>query len=561
MLLACKSSAPPGPESVPGCEPATTAIAEIQGDQSFSPLVGSEVTIGGIVTRLDDGSGFTLEEPGSDHSPLTSNGIYVEDQFFSGEVKTGQRWLITGQVSERGSKQDTLTTLSAVSHRLLCASGSDLPISRLILPLDSRQREAIESMRVSFRQSLNVADVYGFYRGEVLLSSIHPLRVPTEDAFPGDSAGRLRQSNREHSIQTLLDPSDKALVHRGSRLRQAYGVMGHNGNSQVLFFEGDLRAVSPPPPGLADAGPGITRVVNMNLLNYFNGDGTGHGFPGERGAKSFADFTAQANRIQSALSALQPGILAVQELENDGFGPHSAARSLLKLLEAAVPGDWAVVKTNSGKIGTDHITVGVFYRADLLAALGSPGVLDSAPFRGLSRQPLAQLFRDRASGVTFLLVANHLKSKGSCPESGRNSDQGDGQGCWNPMRVEAAAAVAEWAIQRARTAGTEHVIILGDMNAYRNEDPIQAFRQLDFTELVEHYSGLPQYSYVYRGESGTLDYIFTTGSVLDFVRHAEIWHVNSGWPQKTDLPQPWLRFSDHDPVLLDLDFSQAATSD
>ena len=33
--------------------------------------------------------------------------------------------------------------------------------------------------------------------------------------------------------------------------------------------------------------------------------------------------------------------------------------------------------------------------------------------------------------------------------------------------------------------GTDNILILGDMNAYRNEDPITAIRNAGFTELIE----------------------------------------------------------------------------
>ncbi|MFB3077173.1 MAG: endonuclease/exonuclease/phosphatase family protein, partial [Lysobacterales bacterium] len=109
--------------------------------------------------------------------------------------------------------------------------------------------------------------------------------------------------------------------------------------------------------------------------------------------------------------------------------------------------------------------------------------------------------------------------------------------------------------------GTDRILILGDMNSARNEDPVRVFRNQGFTELVEQIAGLPQHSYVYRGETGTLDYAFASDALLPSVSHAEIWHINSGWPQRMELPDPWLRSSDHDPVVVDLDFSQLDTSD
>jgi predicted extracellular nuclease len=326
-------------------------------------------------------------------------------------------------------------------------------------------------------------------------------------------------------------------------------------------MEQPLQSRVPQAPDLSEPGDRLIRVVSMNLLNFFNGDGAGGDFPTERGPKSYDDFLAQARRIQSALAVMQPTLIGVQELENDGFGEFSAAQSLLDLLNESVPGRWSVVQTQSGKIGKHDISIGLFYRKDILEAVGPSHVLDSLPFRGLSRQPLAQLFRERSSGAEFLVAANHFKSKGSCPDSGVNSNQDDGQGCWNAARVAAAESLITWLGDLARNAGTSNALILGDMNSYRQEDPIRTFRKAEYRDLVEYVLGLPQYSYVFWGQAGTLDYAFSTEALLPFVRTAEFWHINADWPQKVELPQPWLRFSDHDPIVVDLDFSQAATSD
>jgi len=49
--------------------------------------------------------------------------------------------------------------------------------------------------------------------------------------------------------------------------------------------------------------------------------------------------------------------------------------------------------------------------------------------------------------------------------------------------------------------------------------------------------------------------------LLENVLQAYIWHVNAAFPAKMELPQPWLRFSDHDPVVVELRIRQSKTSD
>ena len=79
-------------------------------------------------------------------------------------------------------------------------------------------------------------------------------------------------------------------------------------------------------------------------------------------------------------------------------------------------------------------------------------------------------------------------------------------------------------------------------------------------DLVEHLDGLPQHSFRYFGQAGTLDYAFASPQLVGRARSASIWHINADWPRNMDLPAPWLRMSDHDPVVIDLDFNQASTS-
>ncbi|MEE8339456.1 MAG: ExeM/NucH family extracellular endonuclease [Xanthomonadales bacterium] len=561
LLASCQQSDPEPASGLHRCDVETTQVAAIQGDGYASTMVGSEVVIRGIITRLEPGTGFYIEEPGSDASPTTSNAIFVEAPALSHEASPGQMIMISGQVSELGKARDTLTALTGISSHQLCGAGFELPETPVELPLDSRQREAIESMRIILDQGLTVTDVYNLHRGEVTLSAKGALRVPTEDGPPGPSAASLAQENREWSVRTAISGASQPKLKYGTAAIQLTGIMGNNGKGQVLLLEQPVNGALPDSPGLKAPEKNNIRVASFNLLNFFNGDGLGSGFPTERGAKTYNDFLAQANRIRSAIAIMQPHLLAVQELENDGFGPHSAARSLIELLNESGHGSWSAVEPTSARIGSDVITVGLFYRSDLLATEGPAHTLDSAPFRNLSRQPLAQLFRDRSTGQRFLIAANHLKSKGRCPKTGENADQGDGQGCWSPARVAAAKAVGDWVNRLAGKSGTDRILILGDMNAWRGTDPISIFKSKGFTDLVEQFAELPQHSYVYRGEAGTLDYVFASAALLPSVSHAAIWHINSGWPQKMELPDPWLRSSDHDPVVVDLDFSQLDTSD
>ena len=263
--------------------------------------------------------------------------------------------------------------------------------------------------------------------------------------------------------------------------------------------------------------------------------------------------------IGAAIRVLDPHVIAVMELENDGFGANSAAQDFIQLANNATHKAWAVTRPMDDNTGTDQIAVGMFYRTDRLKAIGPAQSLGGEVFKR-SRQPQAQLFQQLPDGETLLIVINHLKSKGSCPDAGVDANQNDGQGCWNDMRRISAEKMSAWAKEIAASKGTENTLILGDMNAYRNEDPIGAIRAAGFTELMER-NQLPTYSFVYSGQRGTLDYAFSSDALLGKVENAFIWNANAAFPAKVALPQPWLGFSDHDPVVVELRLRQSSTSD
>ena len=558
-LAACARPADVPPETNLLCGADHVRISAVQGSGFSSPRAQSTVSVRGVVTRVEAGSGLYLE--GNEDRGDASRGLFVSDASLSRNAQTGQELAVTGRVAELGSGRDTLTSLVEVEAHGLCGEAAQSPLTRVSLPLDPRQREALEGMRLAVDGLLVLTDHYNLRQGEWTLSAKAPLRLPTEDAAPGAAANMLARSNRDRSIQVVLPGPDFPALPVGAGISQVLGVLGRHDDRPQLLLESAPQADEVDFDRIQPPAKNRLRVVSLNLLNYFNGDGRGGGFPTPRGASTPEEFQTQQERTAAAIERMQPHLLAVQELENDGFGPNSAARSLLDLLNTTGATDWAFVDPGVKRVGGDVITVGLFFRRQILEPAGPPQLLRGSAFEGLSRVPMAQVFRERSSGSSFLVAVNHLKSKGRCPDGGQNARQGDGQGCWNTARVDAVQALLPWLEQLAQKSATRQVLILGDMNAWRQEDPIRAYRNQGYVDLVEEISGLPQYSFLYFGQRGTLDYAFATPEMRSRTRQASIWHINADWPQAMALPRPWLRLSDHDPVVVDFEFSQLSTPD
>jgi predicted extracellular nuclease len=542
------------------CESSHIPISSIQGSGETSPMLSQEVVIRGIATYVLPSKGLFIEDSNPDDSGETSNGLFIDSPELSEVIKAGDKLFMSGTVMELGDSSNTITALTGISGFKTCASYQSLPDTPVKLPLSTDEREALEGMLISIGQEVVITDVYYAASGLLAVNLGGVMPAPTEIARPGPDARAQAAKNRKSSLNIELLGKDQELFPAGTRLMGLKGVLGHDGRGLRLSLFEPLRIIPSNPTPLGNPGENELRVVGINLLNYFNGDGQSGEFPTPRGAKTVEGFSDQRARLSATISLLKPHLVAVMELENDGFEANSAARDFISDLESATGETWLVIP-HDAMVGEDVISVGLFYREDKLEPIGKAGVLTSPEFQGLSRAPMAQNFQDKASGESFLVVVNHLKSKGSCPPDGRNSDLNDGQGCWNLARTQAAQAMTRWTNTLANKNTGGKALILGDMNAYRMENPITAIIDAGFSDLKAASAFGSEFSYIRFGAAGTLDYAFASPKLRPHVQSTRIMHINSNYPPGVDLPRPWLRSSDHDPVVVDLRFRQSATLD
>nr|WP_256261021.1 ExeM/NucH family extracellular endonuclease [Shewanella sp. NIFS-20-20] len=314
------------------------------------------------------------------------------------------------------------------------------------------------------------------------------------------------------------------------------------------------------------------------------------GFPTARGADTTQEFTRQRDKIIRAIYDLNADIVGLMEIENDGFAEHSAIADLVAGVNAladlvagvnALAGDnaYAYVTPETSQIGSDAIAVGILYRPERVTTVGAAKILDSqnSPVdeNGLplfddtkSRPMLTQSFTELASGQTLVIGVNHLKSKGSSCAGDGDDDTGDGQGNCNLTRTRAAQGITGYLAQQYPQ---QHIVLLGDYNAYRQEDPIRQITAAGFAEVASTLDATYPYSYVFDGQSGQLDYGFVSDSLLDAVVDMAYWHINTDEPlaldynlefkssaQQDSLYQDTaFRSSDHDPLIMTLALSPA----
>jgi len=576
------NGAAPGPVEPPPADgevcdvPVTNEIGDVQGTGATTPLAGSTVTVEGVVVGDVPGlSGFYLQDADGDGNAATSDGVFV---FSEVAVDLGDTVAVTGAAEEYFGQ----TQVRAEGRVGVCADGTvaDLPApAALDLPADDDAREQLEGMRVAPADTLTVSEVYDLTSfGELTLSEGGLLVQPTELARPGAEAEAIAAENARRSI-TLDDArSSRVTVETAPYLTPATPVRVGDELSftepLVLGYGFDAWRLQPAdgaadgvfaPQNTRPAAPGEVggnvQVGAFNVLNYFLTIG-GVG----RGATSQAELEEQAGKIVPAINALGADVVTLMEIEDTdstGLTPGNADTALADLVRRlnadAGSETWAFVPFPQELYAVDRDVIrnAIIYQPAVVTPVGaSVGLVDEAAFDN-AREPIAQTFTK--DGDAFTVVANHFKSKGGTG-TGDNADTG--QGSFNADRVQQAHSLAAFA-ERLRTQTSDpDVLLMGDFNAYTQEDPIEALRTEGFVDLGERFDA-GRYSYVFDALSGSLDHALATEELTEKVTDLVHWNINSVESfayQYTGDPELYAadpyRSSDHDPLLLGIDLRE-----
>ena len=278
-----------------------------------------------------------------------------------------------------------------------------------------------------------------------------------------------------------------------------------------------------------------------------------------------------------------------------------------------------------GFLGTDAIMTGMIYDTTKLTLVHADGLVfneasaadtfaiadflngyvpsnDQVGDFQRNRPTTIATFED-ASGEVFTVASSHFKSKGdsnlqdlaegvqSALDAGSvpagevaavtaalaaliadpNFDQGNGQAYWNQVRADAAGELVAYldgtyaADLAAQGITDADYLLMGDFNAYAEEDPVQTVRDdAGYTDLIAQFIGQDEaYSFVFDGQQGTLDQALASGTLAGQVTGLTEWHINADEPDLLNYDQSFnnagffnedpFASSDHDPVIVGLD--------
>jgi len=572
-----------------------TPIHAIQGASHHSPLSGQNVcNVQGIVTAKR-ATGFYLQDPNPDGDEATSEGLFVYTNPAS--VNVGDLVRVAGSVSEYrpgGSQTNlTITELTSAKVRVL-SSGNALPqpvvIGRggRVPPGEVIEDDATDGNVETSGVFDPASDGIDFYESmEGMLVELHdPVAVgPTavqygELPVVGDNGAyasvrtprggvvvRPGDFNPERiilddEIIKLAGGAMPALDVGGSLAGAVVGVMDYNyGNFMIELTQVPIVAAN----GLArevtaPAGPNQLAVAAFNVENLAPSDPQ-------------AKFDRLASLIVENLQA--PDLISVEEIQDDSGvaddGVVDASLTYSKLIAAIQAAGGPAyqyrqidpVNDQDGGAPGGNIRQGFLFRTDRgLSFVDRPGgsstsgitvvsgplgaELSASPGRiapadvafADSRKPLAGEFVFK--GHKFFAIANHFCSKsGDQPLSGRYQPP---RLASEEQRAQQAQIVHDFVASLLAVEPEADVIVLGDLNDFQFSRPIMVLKGDILQDLVDSLPEGERYSYVYEGNSETLDHILVSNHLFKSVPYDyDVVHVNAEFADQA---------SDHDPQVV-----------
>jgi hypothetical protein len=564
----------------------TRLIREIQSAAHTSPLNGQLVgNVAGIVTAKRS-TGFYMQDPAPDADDATSEGIFVF--MSSAPVNVGDSVIVNATVTEfrpGGASSTNLTTTELTSPTIsVISSGNALPapivigIGGRVPPSTIIEDDATGSVETSgvFDPSSDGIDFY---------ESLEAMRVQVNAAVAVDAT--------EFGETPVLADNGAGAGPRTARggILYSYG----DGNPERIFLDDEIVRPVPllnvgdhfagPVVGVVDYSFGNFKVeltaVPVRVADGVTRETTAPSEPSQLSVATFnvenlrpADGTAKFNTLANLIVSrlLSPDVIAVEEVQdnngatNDSVVDASATLNLLvsAIVNAGGPSyEWRQINPVDDQDGGEpggNIRQAFLFRTDRgLAFVDRPGGTSTAattvnnvagapqlsfsPGRidpsntawNSSRKPLAAEFTFNSR--TLFVIGNHFNSKGGDqPLTGRFQPPARSS---EVQRHQQAQIENNFVAQILSVDANANVIVLGDINDFEFSATVDILKGDVLTDLYEKLPLEERYSYVFEGNSQTLDHILVSGSLKN--RSAfDVVHVNAEFADQA---------SDHDPLV------------
>lgn len=551
--------------------------------------------------------GFFLQGP-ADGDERTSDGIYVEATSDAGVIKVGNRVAIKGTVYEDYTTEGlTRTTLREVALTLLAAN-QDLP-EPVVLGVGGRlpPSKVVSSYQgnVNRRQAVDTSEGLGFWE------SLEGMRVvaksPQVVGVAGGKEDLYSRAPKSYlnifvAVDGLTD-KERLVINGESRTYHPGIILIPNGpfspavSNSAVFSVGDR------------FGYDLEGIFTYALNNFGSGEyslyvtGAFAGtqtdiiplkerpqtpLAGDEDHLTIANFNVEnlagkeKDRIAQVAEVIGtslncPDIVNLVEImdENgiDFRGEPSGAPTLQAIIDnLACAGAYKLVNIdpvnhreggkpggnirvamiyNSYRVGfksygdAKSLTETIIYPDGTLSH--NPGrVFPNDPVFNGTRRPLVAMFTFH--GKQIYVIGNHFNSKG-----GDDSHYGAQQPPVfhsDTKRSEIATLVNRFVERLKHFNPAAGVVVLGDFNEFYDAAPLAILKGHALRNLVEDCPSEERYTYSFRGNSQSLDYVLVSNDL--YRNHApdiDIVHINTDYMGMV---------SDHDPMVARLSFARDA---
>jgi predicted extracellular nuclease len=516
-------------------EPAITFVGSgvpiwaIQGPGAASPYVRDQVTAEGIVVgAFADLHGFWIQEPETDDDPDTSAGLFVQIGDMEIAVKLGDRVRLSGKIRE-SSRQTTLQPLAPEDVEVL-SSGNVLPDAvELDPPMDEAESreycEALEGMLVKVSQPAVAVGPTSKYGETPLVRADWDV----QRIMRGDPRGMLifvdDGSDMTHQDQSTLPFA----LQTGDSVVDIYGPLAYTYENYKIepIAVPVVTPVDHPLPTLEPVGPGEFSVATFNVQDLFDPYDP---HPTDPPIPTTAYYKLDLSKTADAIRAMGvPTIVGLQEVENLQILTdlvEEPAIALYRYTPVLIEGTDSRGIDNGYLVRSDQATL------EGVASLVAPGGLTSRPPL-LITVTLHMQGRDR----TVYLLNNHFTSMsgGELPTEPRRI----AQAAWNVQQVQRILADDPEA----------YVMVLGDLNSFYHSPPMDEFRSAGMRHVYEFVEPEIPYTYIYEGESETLDHVWITPSLYEHLVRVEVLHINADFTLPLPDDATARHGSDHDPLV------------
>lgn len=524
------------------CGAAKDSIPAIQGADVSAAQTGLRVVEGIVVGDFQAANklnGFYIQQTPGDGNAATSDGIFIADPATLLNVSVGDKVRVAGIVGEvNGQTQIAAESIAA------CGTGTITPVSVTLPFTTATFAERYEGMSVTLPQALTVTNVADLLTNGQFTLSNGRLWHPTQIVNPGATANTQQNTNNLNRL-TVDDASQASNVDpipypagglsAANTIRVGYTAAGVTGvlaeRNGYLFYNtaaptftatGNARSATPPTIG------GTLRTAAYDTGGYFNGNGEGGGFTG-RGAADLDEFTRQRAKVIAAIHALNADVIAVLDVENDGNGPTSAIADLVAGLNTlAGSAVYAAVPDPASGVGAADSKVALIYKT---ASVTPDGASLSDADSAWERYPVAQKFVTPGY-AHFNVIAAQYKDRDCTAATGGDTDQNDGQGCYNARRAAQSARLLTFVSTVQTTATDNDVVVYAKTNAYIRETP---FTALTTGGLLNKLASLANPSTtILNGQAGYTLQVLVNSTLNTQFGSANIWRINGDEPPALD---------------------------